>query len=388
MTTAEIIGLSIWMIVIVGMVYWGQTFDRQHYDFLGKRKIFLALSSVLVILCIAVTASKGLRMGLDFSGGTIIEFGSYKMLESKAVEEALADFPNVGQVHIQLGTDMITDLKPEQGKPDEFQKVIVRLTLDDGAHLNPEQTKAALEHLHGKLGEFKELRTASIGPTISGELTVNAIKALTIALVAQLIYIFFRFGNQIRYGLAANLALIHDLIVMVGFYALAGEEVDSPFVAALLTVVGYSVMDSVVIFDRIQENLNNWWAEHGEEKEAPYERLVNDSLCQTMSRSINTMATVLVCLLALHYFGGESLQNFSYALLVGIVGGGYSSIALAGPIVVAINEKYPARPPSDSGNWYDTDEVVPEDHMEISDDAEDFDAPRTSGRRRSRGKRT
>lgn len=388
MTTAEIIGLSIWMIVIVGMVYWGQTFDRQHYDFLGKRKIFFALSSVLLILCIAVTATKGLRMGLDFSGGTIIEFGSYKMLESKAVEEALADFPNVGQVHIQLGTDMITDLKPEQGRPDEFQKVIVRLTLDDGSHLNPEQTKAVLEHLHGKLGEFKELRTASIGPTISGELTVNAIKALTIALVAQLVYIFFRFGNQIRYGLAANLALIHDLIVMVGFYALAGEEVDSPFVAALLTVVGYSVMDSVVIFDRIRENLNNWWAEHGEEKEAPYERLVNDSLCQTMSRSINTMATVLVCLLALHYFGGESLQNFSYALLVGIVGGGYSSIALAGPIVVAINEKYPARPPSDSGNWYDTDEVVPEDHMEISDDAEDFDAPRTSGRRRSRGKRT
>lgn len=388
MTTAEIIGLSIWIIVIVGMVYWGQTFDRQHYDFLGKRKIFFALSSVLMILCIGVTATKGLRMGLDFSGGTIIEFGSYKMLESKAVEEALADFPNVGQVHIQLGTDMITDLKPEQGKPDEFQKVIVRLTLDDGSHLNPEQTKAALELLHSKLGEFKELRTASIGPTISGELTTNAIKALTIALVAQLVYIFFRFGNQIRYGLAANLALIHDLIVMIGFYALAGEEVDSPFVAALLTVVGYSVMDSVVIFDRIRENLNNWWAEHGEEKEAPYEQLVNDSLCQTMSRSINTMATVLVCLLALHYFGGESLQNFSYALLVGIVGGGYSSIALAGPIVVAINEKHPARPPSDSGNWYDTDEVVPEDHMEISDDAEDFDAPRTSGRRRSRGKRT
>ncbi len=385
---AHYVGLCLWIIAIIGMVYWGQTFDRKHYDFLGKRNIFFALSTVLILLCLGTIATKGLKMGLDFSGGTIFELGSYKKIEAGAVESALSDFPSIGQVHVQLGTDMVKDLQPEEGKPDEYQKVIIRLTMADGSHLDPVQTRAALDHLTGKLGEVKELKTASIGPTISGELAGNAVKALVIALAAQLIYIFFRFGNQIRYGLAANIALLHDLVIMVGFYSLAGEEVDSPFIAALLTVVGYSVMDSVVIFDRIRENLNVWWDEHGEENDAPYEQLVNDSLCQTMSRSINTMVTVLVCLVALHYFGGESLRNFSFALLVGIVGGGYSSIALAGPIVVAINKKYPARPPQDTGNWYDTDEVVPEEHMEVPDDAEDMAIPRSSGRRRSRGKRT
>lgn len=382
------LGLCLWIVAITGMVYWGQTFDRKHYDFLGKRNIFFGLSTVLILICLGAIATKGLKMGLDFSGGTIFELGSYKKIESGAVEQALSDFPNIGQIHVQLGTDMVKDTQPQEGKPDEYQKVIVRLTLADGSHLDPIQTRAALDHLKAKVGDIKELRTASIGPTISGELAGNAVKALVIALAAQLIYIFFRFGNQIRYGLAANLALLHDLIIMVGFYSLAGEEVDSPFIAALLTVVGYSVMDSVVIFDRIRENLNVWWAEHGDENEAPYEQLVNESLCQTMSRSINTMVTVLVCLVALHYFGGESLQNFSFALLVGIVGGGYSSIALAGPIVVAINKKYPAQPPQDTGNWYDTDEVVPEDHMDVADDVEDMTIPRSSGRRRSRGKRT
>ena len=387
--TPHYLGLFLWIVAIIGMVYWGQTFDRKHYDFLGKRNIFFALSTVLVLLCVGTIATKGLKMGLDFSGGTIFELGSYKQVEGGTIETALSDFPEIGQVHVQLGTDMVKDLQPEEGKPTEFQKVIIRLTMADGSHLNPEQTKEALAHLHTKLGDFKELRTASIGPTISGELAGNAVKALGIALIAQLVYIFFRFSNQLRYGLAANLALLHDLIIMVGFYSLAGKEVDSPFVAALLTVVGYSVMDSVVIFDRIRENLNVWWEEHGEEKEAPYNQIVNESLCQTMSRSINTMATVLVCLIALHYFGGESLQNFSFALLVGIVGGGYSSIALAGPIVVAINNKYPARPPENAGNWYDTDEVVPEDHMEGGDDDyEDMSLPRSSGRRRSRGKRS
>ncbi len=292
--TPHYLGLFLWIVAIIGMVYWGQTFDRKHYDFLGKRNIFFALSTVLVLLCVGTIATKGLKMGLDFSGGTIFELGSYKQVEGGTIETALSDFPEIGQVHVQLGTDMVKDLQPEEGKPTEFQKVIIRLTMADGSHLNPEQTKEALAHLHTKLGDFKELRTASIGPTISGELAGNAVKALGIALIAQLVYIFFRFSNQLRYGLAANLALLHDLIIMVGFYSLAGKEVDSPFVAALLTVVGYSVMDSVVIFDRIRENLNVWWEEHGEEKEAPYNQIVNESLCQTMSRSITTMATVLV----------------------------------------------------------------------------------------------
>lgn len=396
------LGLLLWIVAIAGLVYWGQTFDKKHYDFVAKRNVFFGLSAVLITGCLAVLLTQGLKKGLDFTGGTIFELGSYKTVTPEQVHDSLEDFPGLGQIHVQVGSGTIKDASPEEGKPAEYQKVIVRLTLEDGSHLDPEQTQACLNHLKGKLGDVKELRTASIGPTISGELTDNALKALGLALIAQLVYIFLRFGNQVRYGIAADLALLHDLVIMCGFYALAGLEVDSPFVAAILTVVGYSVMDSVVIFDRIRENLNDWWAEHGEDQEAPFEEIVNASLCQTMSRSINTVVTVLICLVAIHYFGGESLQNFSFALLAGIVGGGYSSVGLASQFLVAINKKYPVQPP-DRSNWYDTDEVVPEDFMEDDDDGyqrkparraaapvveeEDPEMPRTAGRKRSRGRR-
>jgi preprotein translocase subunit SecF len=384
------LGLGLWIIGLIALVYWGQTFDRKHYDFLAKRKLFFGLSAIFLAISIFTLATQGLKKGLDFTGGTIFELGAYKQVTPTQVEDTLKDFPGLGEVHVQVGTDMIDDPTPDEGKPNQYQKVIIRLTLADGSHLDPIKTKEALEHIKGKLGDIKELRTASIGPTISGELTANALKALAFALIAQLIYIFFRFGNQVRYGLAADLALLHDLTIMAGFYSLAGKEVDSPFVAAVLTVVGYSVMDSVVIFDRIRENLNEWWGEHGEDKEAPFEHIVNVSLGQTMSRSINTVVTVLITLIAIHYFGGETLQNFSFALLVGIVGGGYSSVGLASPIVAAINKKYPVQPP-DRSNWYDTDEVVPEHHMGEDDDIGPDPGemlPRSAGRRRSRGKRS
>ena len=224
-------------------------------------------------------------------------------------------------------------------------------------------------------------------------------------MVFSFIYIFFRFGNQIRYGFAADLALIHDVIIMLGFYSLAGREIDSPFVAALLTVVGYSVMDSVVIFDRIRENINDWWDEHGDEDDAPYEKIVNDSVNQTMTRSINTTLTTLVTILAIFYFGGDTLQNFAYALLVGITSGAYSSIFVASPILVSINDRHPIKPGQSSSWGALDDEVVPEDFLEDDEPAPhqhqgpakkkkvgpklvDDDAPSSGGRRRSRGKRS
>lgn len=399
------LGLLLWIIAIVGAVYWGRTFDRDHLDLVGKRKYFFAISAICVLLSFGVLATKGLKMGLDFTGGTIIEVGAYKLVTVTDVESAIKDLPDVGQTHVQVGTEMIDDIEPEQGKPTQYQKVIVRITTATGDHLDPVQTDSALKKLKEKIGDLKELRTASIGPTISAELANNAVKALGIALIAQLIYIFFRFGNQVRYGVAADLALLHDLIIMLGFYSLAGEEVDSPFIAALLTIVGYSVMDSVVIFDRIRENLSDWWHEHGDDQEAPFNEIANGALCQTMSRSINTVITVIITLVAIHYFGGETLQSFSYALLVGVVAGCYSSIALASNFVVEINQRHPIKPPAHEESWEEDDEVVPEDHMEQPkprqvarpqpkarvpqyDEEEEEDIPRSGGRRRSRGKRS
>jgi preprotein translocase subunit SecF len=403
----QYIGLVIWILALSALVYWARTFDKKNYDLLGKRNLFYGLSALLMVFSLALLGTRGLKKGLDFSGGTILELGAYQMVTVQQVQEALHDIPNLGSVAVQTGTGMTSDPQPTEGKPSEYQRVIVRLSLEDGSPLNPQATQEAVASLDSKLGGVKELRTASIGPTVSGELTNNALKALGLAMVAQLLYLFVRFGNQLRYGLAANIAMLHDVIIMLGFYSLSGREIDSPFVAALLTVVGYSVMDSVVIFDRVRENLADWWAEHGEDKEAPYDEIVNASLCQTMSRSVNTSLTTLVTLLSIFYFGGETLQNFAFALLVGIVGGAYSSVGLAGPLVCAINKKYPAQPPSKS-SWYDTDEIVPEDYMDeepefverpratrrqappppVHDDEVEDPTPRSTGRKRSRGKRS
>lgn len=406
----QYLGLLGWIVGIVAFVYWGQTFKKKNYDIMGLRKTFFALSTVLMIVACVSLYSKGLNKGLDFTGGSKIEAGVYQLKTVDEVNAAIESFSSeefkIGSYLVKTGTGMVKDQKPDQGKPTEFQRVNVRLTSEEGTQLEPAQTRAVLDHLKAEFGDLKELSTASIGPTISGELTTNAVKAVVLALGLQLIYIFLRFGNQIRYGLAANAALVHDVVIMIGFYSLAEKEIDSPFVAAALTVVGYSVMDSVVIFDRIRENLNDWWIDNGDDLDAPYEEIVNDSVNQTMIRSINTTLTTLVTLLAIYYFGGSTLQNFAFALLVGILSGAYSSICIASPLLVSINDKYPVKPytPSEWGSV--DDEVVPEDFLEDDEVPEpaarpkkkkkktaspklvDDSKPNTGGRRRSRGKRS
>jgi len=372
------------------------------------RNKFFIFSAIMLCFAIGSLAKNGVNKGLDFTGGTKIEAGVYELVTVNDVRTAMDAFQSdsikLGSVLVKTGTGMVTDQKPEEGKPTQFQRVNIRLVTEDGAQLQPAQTREVLDHLKTSFGDIKELSTASIGPTISGELTNNAIKAVVLALALQLIYIFFRFGNQIRYGLAANIALIHDVIIMIGFYSLAGRELDSPFIAAALTVVGYSVMDSVVIFDRIRENINDWWIENGDDKDAPYERIVNDSVNQTMIRSINTTLTTLVTLLAIFYFGGSTLQNFAYALLVGIVAGAYSSICIASPVLVLFNNRSPVRPYQASSWGSIDDEVVPEDFLEDDEVTPRRSAPKpkriespklvddsagpSRGRKRSRGKRS
>ncbi|MCA9777033.1 MAG: protein translocase subunit SecF [Candidatus Eremiobacteraeota bacterium] len=402
------VGLLLWIVGFAAVVAWGQTFKKKTYNIIGRRGTFYIVSAILVTVALASLGLNGVNKGLDFTGGTIIEAGIYEMTTVNEVRTAMDKFKSdevtLSGIAIQTGTEMVDDQKPDEGKPAKFQRIILRVVDENGNQLQPAQAEQVFEHMKAELGDMKQLRTASIGPTISGELTNNAIKAVLLALGLQLVYIFFRFGNQIRYGLAADVALVHDVIIMIGFYSLAGKEIDSPFVAALLTVVGYSVMDSVVIFDRIRENINDWWDEHGDEGEAPYEEIVNDSINQTMTRSINTTLTTLVTLLAIYYFGGSTLQDFAFALLVGIVSGAYSSIFLASPILVAINSKYPIRPVQ-AMTWGSVDdEVVPEDYLEDETDAApqrpvrktkkagpklvEDEETNTGGRRRSRGKRS
>ncbi len=364
----EYLSLGIWTILLIAIVVWGQSFETKQYDIVGKRSLFLGFSGVALAIALASLLFNGINWGLDFTGGTIVEAGAHQMVSAHQVRDAVSSFEGLGGTTVQVGASMIDDMTAAEGEPNQYQKVIVRVTMEGGERLASDQAKALFEHLQEKLGSMKELRIASIGPTISGELARNAVLAVVLALGLQLIYIFFRFGNQIRYGIAADIALIHDVIIMVGFYSLAGREVDSPFVAALLTIVGYSVMDSVVIFDRIRENVNL-------RRGVSYEQVVNESVNQTMTRSINTTLTTVVTLLAIYYFGGSTLQNFAFALLVGIASGAYSSICVAAPSLVIIDNYQGSAPSSPSAE----EDLKPAPKVELEADAEEADADEPQG---------
>lgn len=407
----QYIGLVGWIIAIGIVLYYGREFHKRQFDIMGQRSKFFVASALVLALSVGSLATKGLNKGLDFTGGTKIEAGVYKETSVNEVTDVLQKFHSdhfkIGSMLVKTGTGMVDDPKPEEGKPTKFERINIRLVGESGTQLEPSQTKEVLDALKEHYGDIKVLSTASIGPTVSSELTGNALKAVGLALGLQLIYLFFRFGNQLRYGVAANIAMVHDVLIMVGFYSLAGKELDSPFVAAALTVVGYSVMDSVVIFDRIRETLNDWWADHADDEEVPYQALVNESVNSTMTRSINTSLTTLITILAIYYFGGSTLQNFAYALLVGVVVGAYSSVFVASPILVLINERYPASPYKASSWGSVDDEVVPEDFLEDDEPAvptrrraaaskpDTVESPKlvddtqsSGGRRRSRGKRS
>lgn len=379
----QYVSLAIWIVALLALVAWGQTFRNKSYDFVGQSKTFMVISLIAILLAAGSLVTRGLNWGLDFTGGTIIEAGAYQKVTPEQISAALDEYQgDLGSRAVQTGADMITD--PTDGRA--YQKVIVRITRPGGDQLSTEEAQQVLAFLGERLGEMKELRVASIGPTISGELAYSAGLALVLALVLQAIYIFVRFGNQMRFGVAADAALIHDVIIMVGFYSLAGREVDSPFVAALLTVVGYSVMDSVVIFDRIRETALV-------RRNVPFAKVVNESVNATMTRSINTTLTTVVALVAIYFFGGSTLQNFAFALLVGIISGAYSSICVAGPLLVAIDnyvgtQQTAARAIGSSSS----EAALPADSSASEEELADESSSETvasggTGRKRKRGKR-
>jgi preprotein translocase subunit SecF len=329
---SSIAWLFAWLLLLAGLVWQAQSFRTKQRDIIGSMKSWFAVSVIFLVVASGSMAVKGLNYGLDFTGGTILEMAVYKQTSVADVQAALDGFktPKLGEQVVQVGADMVPD---EAGKP--YQRVVLRVTREetgaDGAkQLVNEEPKALYDHLQAKLGESKELRTASIGPTMTGELRNNAIMAVLVAMVAQAIYIFFRFGFQWKFGIAAVVAILHDVVIMVGLYSMAGRQIDSAFIAAILTVAGYSVMDSVVIFDRIRENIN-------QHLDQDFAEVVNDSVNQTMTRSINTTMTVILTLLSIYFLGGSTLQNFAFSLLVGITSGAYSSIFIASPVLVLVD---------------------------------------------------
>lgn len=272
-------------------------------NFMGKRKISYIISTVFILLSIASLLFQGLNFGIDFTGGSLIHI----KMENNAVDSE--------QIRTALGAFSLEKSVIQEAGDSSF--VIKTVELDQA------RQGEVLNGIGDKLGKYELLRTEKVGPVIGSELRKAALLALVVAAILQVIYITVRF--EFKFAIAAILALLHDVTIATGFFSIFQFEVDSAFVAAILTIIGYSINDTIVIFDRIRENLKN-------RKREPISVIINNSVNQTLTRSINTVLTVIFILVALLVLGGETTKNFSLAMLVGIISGAYSSIFVASPL--------------------------------------------------------
>lgn len=301
-----------------------QLFKTPKIDFMGNRRLWVGVSLALVTIALVVLATKGIRRGIEFEGGAEVQLQYSAAPDVGAVRDALANSGFAGSIVTTIG------------KPEEHE-LYVRVPLVTGAKdqdLAP-RVVASLRSAQGE-GAFTVRSQSYIGPTIGKELVRKAWGAVLGSLAGMLIYIWIRF--EFQWGLAAVIALAHDTIITLGLFSLFGYEMSLPVVAAFLTLVGYSANDTVVIFDRIRENLR---AKGGTVTSLP--SLINTSLNQTLSRTILTALLTWVVCACLLVLGGPALRDFAFVLVVGIVVGTYSSIYIASPILVMWQEWVGAR---------------------------------------------
>jgi len=282
------------------------------FDFLARRTLFLAFSTFLVIGSLALFAFNGLNLGVDFRGGTLIEVRTDGPADLSALRDHLGGL-GLGEVTLQ-----------EFGRPDDVLINVQRQEGDEAAQL------AAIERIKTELGDTvaEYRRTEFVGPKVGGELREAGALATGLALLGIALYIWFRF--EWHFALAALTALVHDIIATIGFFALTQIEFNLATLAAVLTIAGYSINDTVVIFDRVRETLRKY------KKLAVFE-LLNMSLNATLSRSLLTSLTTLIALAALSVFGGEVIRGFTLGLIWGVTVGTYSSIGLAVPMLSFTN---------------------------------------------------
>lgn len=283
------------------------------FDIIGRRKIWYGISLVLIIASVCLMLTRGFNMGIDFTGGTIMDLRFEKAVNINDVRAVLNEY-NLSNSTIQLSG--------ESSSSTESENVMIR-TVD----LEEQERKEVMAGLTDKLGAYQVLREEKVGATMGTELIMNAIYATIISWLLIIAYVSYRF--EFKFGISAVLGLAHNVIIVLGAFALTQRQIDSSFVAALLTIIGYSINDTIVIFDRIRENLKLHFRKNGDIVE-----LVNTSIYQTMTRSIYTVSTVLFATFALYFFGGDTTKDFAFALLIGFFCGAYTSIFIASPLWV------------------------------------------------------
>jgi len=287
-------------------------------NIIQKRKYFYTVSLVFCILSVIAFGMWGLNTGIDFKGGTLLEVEfSDRVPEKKNIETALA----------------IVELKSLSIQQTGEKGLIIRYLASEES-----TNEKVVEKLKNLDSSVLQKRVDFVGAAVSKQLTEKAVQAVMVATIAIALFIAWSFRKVSRpvpswqYGLGAIIALVHDIIIVIGVFSVLGKyvgtEVGVPFIAALLTILGYSINDTIVVYDRTRENLLRYGAKEG------FESIVNRSLNETLTRSVNTSMTVILVLLAITVFGGESMRYFTIALLVGVIVGTYSSIYIASAMLV------------------------------------------------------
>ena len=281
------------------------------FDIIGKIRIFAGVSCAPVLLSLLLLLVKGINYGIDFTGGTLVQV---QFREARPIGELR------GAVSaLSLGDTVIQNF----GSDREF---LIRVEKSSGSIEGVESlVRGALVRKFGA-DAFLMRRTEMVGPKVGADLRRKAISSMAFALIGILIYISFRF--QFRQAAAAVVALLHDVVITLGVFSLSGKEFSLPIVAAVLTIIGYSLNDTIVVFDRIRENTRA-------SRRAEFPALVNKSINQTFSRTLLTSGTTLVAVLAFLFLGGDVISDVAFALAVGILVGTYSSIYVASPILLA-----------------------------------------------------
>ncbi len=286
-------------------------------DIAGRSKIWFAISTVVIVAGIICMCVRGFNFGIDFTGGTIIDLKFARPVAIAEVRSSLAKFGMEGAT-IQLSG--------AQSDVTAAEDVMIR-----AADMEEEQRKEVMAALKSDVGDYTVMREEKVGATIGGELITNAVLALLVSWALIIAYVAYRF--EWRFGVAAVLALVHDILIVLAVFSFTGRQIDSSFIAALLTIVGYSINDTIVIFDRIRENLKLHFRRGGD-----VVKLVNTSIFQTLTRSLYTVFTVMFTTFALYFFGGETTKDFAFALLVGFGCGCYSSIFIASPLWIVFRK--------------------------------------------------
>jgi preprotein translocase subunit SecF len=284
--------------------------DNTHFDFTQFRRISFPVSAVLSILAITLFFTHGLNLGIDFKGGTLLEVRAKSGAADLAAMRATLGKLGLGEVQLQ-----------QFGGP---QEVLIRVAEQPGGDAAQQEAANKVKAALGDAVDYR--RVEVVGPRVSGEFLAYGMLGLMLAIVSILIYLWFRFEWQ--FALGAMIANVHDIVLTIGFMSISQVDFDLTSIAALLTILGYSLNDTVVIYDRIREMLRRY-------KKMPMPQLLNESINSTLSRSIITHVTVTLALLALLLFGGQAIHSFTAVMMFGVVlVGTYTSIFIASPILI------------------------------------------------------